>query len=100
MAKIEIWPGSTTWTAGKTAFGFYDDDSDFQNDAPKIAKWCAQRLGYPLVDIELQDINFFSAFVSICFILAKDKCSRSATSRSVIEPFSYTEIKVQLYSSG
>ena len=62
MAKIEIWQGSATWATGKTAFGFYDDDSDFQTDAPKIAKWCAQRLGYPLVDIELKDVNFFSAF--------------------------------------
>ncbi len=62
MANVSIWPGSATWSTGKTAFGFYDNDVDFQVDAPNIAKWCANRLGYPLVDVELQDINFFTAF--------------------------------------
>ena len=62
MANIPIWPGSSSFSAGKTAFGLYDSDADFQSDAPKLANWCAQRLGYPLVDIELQDINFFTAF--------------------------------------
>ena len=62
MADISIWEGSATWATGKTAFGFYDEDTDFQTDAPLLAKWCAQRLGYPLVDIELQDENFFTAF--------------------------------------
>ncbi|ASF00578.1 hypothetical protein [uncultured virus] len=62
MANIPIWPGSATFAAGKTAFGFYDGDDEFSNDAPLVASWCAQRLGYPLVDIELQDVNFFTAF--------------------------------------
>ena len=62
MAKIPIWPGSSSFSSGKTPFGFYDTDTDFQTDAPLVAKWCANRLGYPLVDIELQDVNFFSAF--------------------------------------
>ena len=62
MANIPIWPGSATWAEGITAFGFYDGDEEFSNDAPLVAKWCAQRLGYPLVDIELQDYNFFTAF--------------------------------------
>ena len=62
MAEISIWQGSAVFTTGKTAFGFYDSDEEFATDAPMVAKWCAQRLGYPLVDIELQDINFFTAF--------------------------------------
>ena len=62
MANIPIWTGTATWTTGATAFGFYDDDTDFQTDAPAVAKWCAQRLGYPLIDIELRDENFFTAF--------------------------------------
>ena len=62
MAKIPIWPGSSSFAAGKTAFGFYDSDTDFSTDADSVAQWCVQRLGYPLVDIELQDINLFSAF--------------------------------------
>ena len=62
MANIPIWPGSSSFSAGIAAFGFYDEDTDFQADAPKVASWCAQRLGYPLVDIELQDKNFYTAF--------------------------------------
>lgn len=62
MANIPIWPGSSSFFPGDTPFGFYDYDNDFQSDAPQIADWCAKRLGYPLVDVELQPINFFTAF--------------------------------------
>ena len=62
MADIPIWPGSASFTAGDTPFGFYDSDSEFTTEAPQVSKWCAQRLGYPIVDIELQGINFFTAF--------------------------------------
>ena len=37
-------------------------DTQFKTDADKIANYCARRLGYPLTDIELQDINFWAAF--------------------------------------
>lgn len=62
MANIPIWPGSSSFTAGDTPFGFYDTDTDFQTDADKVATFCSRRLGYPLVDVELQDINFYTAF--------------------------------------
>ncbi len=62
MANIPIWPGSTTWNASLTPFSFYDNDLEFQADAVNVADWCAKRLGYPLVDIELQAANFFTAF--------------------------------------
>ena len=62
MAQEPIWPGSGSAVSGNTPFGFYDTDSEFQTEAPKFASWCAQRLGYPLVDIELQDVNFYACF--------------------------------------
>ena len=62
MANIPIYTGSATFTPGDTPFGFYDTDVDFQTDAPRVADWCAQRLGYPIENIELQDIQFFAAF--------------------------------------
>ena len=62
MANPSIWPGSSSFFPGNTPFGFYDNDSDFQTDADKVAVFCARRLGYPLTDVELQDINFFTAF--------------------------------------
>ena len=62
MANAAIWPGSSSFAPGDTPFGFYDSDVQFQTDADKVANFCAKRLGYPLVDIELQDLNFYTAF--------------------------------------
>jgi hypothetical protein len=62
MANIPIWPGSSSFFPGETPFGFYDTDTDFQNDADKVADWCVRRMGYPLVDIELQAVNLFTCF--------------------------------------
>ncbi len=58
--NIPIWPGSSSFFPGDTPFGFYDNDYAFQTEADKTAEWCAKRLGYPLSDIELQDVNLFA----------------------------------------
>ena len=60
--NIPVWPGSSSFFPGDTPFGFYDYDYNFQLDADRVADFCAKSLGYPLVDIELQSINFYSAF--------------------------------------
>jgi len=57
-----IWPGSGSAVSNSTPFGLYDNDTTFQSDAPKFAKWCAQRLGYPIMSVELQDIQFYTCF--------------------------------------
>jgi hypothetical protein len=62
MANIAIYTGTSFFTTGSTPFGFYDADSSFRTDADKVVKWCAQRLGYPIENIELQDIQFYTAF--------------------------------------
>lgn len=62
MVVIPIWPGSSSFTTGSTPFGFFDTDAIFQTDADNVADWCARRLGYPLVDIELQSGNFYACF--------------------------------------
>jgi hypothetical protein len=64
MATISIWPGSSSFsdTSNPTPFGFYDSDQEFQTSADQVSTWCAQRLGYPIVDIELQAVNFYTAF--------------------------------------
>ena len=64
MAKISIWGGSSSFFPGDTPFGFYDQDNDFQTDGELTANWCAKRLGYPIIDVELQSINFFTVFIS------------------------------------
>ena len=62
MANIQTWNGTATFSAGMTPFGFYDNDSEFQTDIIKVAKFCGQRLGYPLMDVELQSGSFFACF--------------------------------------
>ena len=60
MAQAPIWPGSGSAVSGSTPFGLYDTDTTFQTDAPKFAKWCAKRLGYPITAVELQDTQFYT----------------------------------------
>jgi hypothetical protein len=60
--NVPIYDGNPIWNANAVPFGFYNSQSDFQTDAVKVAKFCAARLGYPLVDIELQSSSFFTAF--------------------------------------
>jgi hypothetical protein len=74
MANIPIWPGSSSFAQVSasyydldiwpppTPFGFYDSDSQFKTDANKVANFCALRLGYPIENVELQDINFWAGF--------------------------------------
>jgi hypothetical protein len=62
MANISIWDGTSTFSPGQTPFGFYDSESAFQTDADKVAKFCGQRLGYPLMDVELQSGSFYACF--------------------------------------
>ncbi len=60
-----IWPGSgsaITTASNSTPFGIYDGDTTFQSDGPKFAKWCAQRLGYPITAVEMQDVQFYTCF--------------------------------------
>jgi hypothetical protein len=63
MSQARIWTGSADFTSGSsTPFGIFDSDSSFTSDAPKVASWCAKRLGYPIIDIELLGENFFAVF--------------------------------------
>ena len=57
-----IWTGTSNFTPGQTPFGFYDNEADFKTDADKVASFCAQRLGYPTVDIEMGSGSFYACF--------------------------------------
>lgn len=57
-----IWPGSSSFSSGKTPFGFFDADTAFQSEADSFAKFAANHVGYPIMDVELIDINFYTAF--------------------------------------
>lgn len=62
MAHELIYPGSSSFFPGQTPFGIYDTDYQFGDDAPKVALWCARRLGYPIQNVELIDENFYACF--------------------------------------
>jgi hypothetical protein len=57
-----IYPGSSSFFPGQTPFGIYDDDYVFQEEAPRVALWCARRLGFPIQNVELIDENFYACF--------------------------------------
>jgi hypothetical protein len=62
MATTPIYDGNPIAIAGNTPFGFYDDDLQFQSDGPKVANYVARKLGYPVMEVELQDINIYACF--------------------------------------
>ncbi len=57
-----IWPGSSSFSAGETPYGFYDTDTEFTSSADQFADWSAKRLGYPIVAVELQEAQFYACF--------------------------------------
>lgn len=62
MADIPIWNGTSSFSPGQTPFGFYDNDATFASEADKVARFCAIRLGYPLMDVELTSGSFYACF--------------------------------------
>ena len=63
MATTRIWAGDATFISGSsTPFGLYDSDTEFQTESVSTAKWCAKRMGYPIVDIELNEDGLFACF--------------------------------------
>ena len=62
MANIPIYDGNPVWNPTYVPFGFYSNDLQFQQDAIKVANFCARRLGWPIENVELQDTNFYTAF--------------------------------------
>ena len=58
----QSWPGSATFSPGSTPFGLYDTDLQFASESVKVADYCAKKLGYPMMEVELQASQFFACF--------------------------------------
>lgn len=56
------FPGSGSAVKGNTPYGFYDNDPKFRIDCYNSMLWASVRMGYPIVDIELLDVNFYTAY--------------------------------------
>ena len=57
-----FYDGSPSNPLGVTPFGFFDNDTDFQTDAPKAAEFVARKLGWPVVEVELIDKQIYACF--------------------------------------
>ena len=61
-----IWPGSSSFSAGETPYGFYDSDTEFSgsgvHSVDRFSNWAAKRLGYPIVAVEMQDVQFYACY--------------------------------------
>jgi hypothetical protein len=72
MANPTIYDGNPGPISGSTPFGFYDNDTEYQNDGPKVANYCARKLGYPVLDVELNDLNIYACFEEAVSIYAEE----------------------------
>jgi len=72
MANPIIYDGTPGPISGSTPFGFYDNDPQFQADGPKVANYCARKLGYPVLDVELDDLNIYACFEEAVSIYAEE----------------------------
>ena len=72
MANPRIYDGNPGPISGSTNFHFYDNDLVFQADGPKVANYVAHKLGYPVLDVELQDVNIYSCFEEAVSIYAEE----------------------------
>ena len=72
MANPSIYDGTPIAISGNTPFGYYDSDPQFQSDGPKVANYCARKLGYPVMDVELQDLNFYTCFEEAVSIYSEE----------------------------
>lgn len=61
-ATTPIWDGTAGPIAGATPFGFYDNDTTFQLDGPKVAQFVTRKLGYPIMEVELQSGSIYACF--------------------------------------
>ena len=72
VATTPIWNGSGGAISGSTPFGFYDSDTTFQADGPKVANYCAKKLGYPIMEVELQSGSFYACFEEAVSVYAEE----------------------------
>lgn len=72
MANPAIYDGTPIAISGSTPFGFYDLDPAFQSDGPKVANYVARKLGYGVMDVELDDLNIYACFEEAVSIYSEE----------------------------
>jgi hypothetical protein len=72
MANPSIYDGTPIQISGSTPFGFYDNDTQFQSDGPKVANFVTRKLGYGVMDVELDDLNIYACFEEAVSVYAEE----------------------------
>ena len=64
MPKLEYayTDPSDTFIEGQTPYGTYDSDTTFQTDIISVTKWCAKRLGFPVLQLEIPSGSIYACF--------------------------------------
>jgi hypothetical protein len=57
-----VTASSYDYVTGSTPFGWYDNDTQFVSDGPKVAIYVARKLGYSVMDVELNELNIYACF--------------------------------------
>ena len=53
---------SGAFVVGQTPYGTYDNDSTFATDIQSVTKWCAKRLGFPVLQLEIPSGSIYACF--------------------------------------
>tara|TARA_Y100000592_G_scaffold23515_1_gene36525 strand:- start:1137 stop:2312 length:1176 start_codon:yes stop_codon:yes gene_type:complete len=63
MPKLDYaYSDPSSFIVGQTPYGTYDADSTFQTDIVSVTKWCAQRLGFPVLQLEIPSGSIYACF--------------------------------------
>ena len=63
MPKLEYaYVDPSAFVVGQTPYGTYDNDSTFQTDIISVTKWCAKRLGFPVLQLEIPSGSIYACF--------------------------------------
>jgi len=63
MPKLDYaYTDPSSFVSGQTPYGTYDADSTFQTDIVSVTKWCAKRLGFPVLQLEIPSGSIYACF--------------------------------------
>jgi len=63
MPKLDYaYTDPSSFVEGQTPYGTYDSDSTFQTDIVSVTKWCAKRLGFPVLQLEIPSGSVYACF--------------------------------------
>ena len=63
MPKLEYaYEDPSSFVSGQTPYGTYDSDSTFSTDIVSVTKWCAKRLGFPVLQLEIPSGSIYACF--------------------------------------